>query len=153
MIDWQERHKYPLTFITEASLDLADDEDLLELMDLANIRSVFVGIETPNEDALKETRKTQNLRGHNRSIPEKVAAIQAHGIEVWSGMMLGFDTDSADIFERQIKLVEDAKDHPLVGRHGDGDPEDAAARAHAEVGPAGSRRPPLNGVPTSSRRA
>ena len=116
VIAWQEAHKYPLTFITEASLDLADDEDLMELMDLANIRSVFVGIETPNEDALKETRKTQNLRGHNRSIPEKVAAIQAHGIEVWSGMMLGFDTDSADIFERQIKLVEDAKIiHSSVG--------------------------------------
>ena len=43
---WQERHKYPLTFITEASLDLADDEELIALMDLANIRSVFVGIET-----------------------------------------------------------------------------------------------------------
>ena len=116
VIAWQERHKYPLTFITEASLDLADDEDMMELMDLANIRSVFVGIETPNEDALKETKKTQNLRGHNRSIPEKVAAIQAHGIEVWSGMMLGFDTDTADIFERQVKLVEEAKIiHSSVG--------------------------------------
>ncbi len=116
VIAWQERHKYPLTFITEASLDLADDEDLLELMDLANIRSVFVGIETPNEDALKETKKTQNLRGHNRTIPEKVGAIQAHGIEVWSGMMLGFDTDNEDIFKRQIELVEDAKIiHSSVG--------------------------------------
>jgi radical SAM superfamily enzyme YgiQ (UPF0313 family) len=116
VIAWQEEHNYPLTFLTEASLDLADDEDLIDLMDRANIRSVFVGIETPNEDALLETKKTQNLRGHNRTIPEKVAAIQAHGIEVWSGMMLGFDTDKPDIFERQIKLVEEAKIvHSSVG--------------------------------------
>ena len=116
VIAWQERHRYPLTFITEASLDLADDEQLLALMDLANIRSVFVGIETPNEDALKETKKTQNLRGHNRTIPEKVGAIQAHGIEVWSGMMLGFDTDGADIFDRQVALVHEARIvHSSVG--------------------------------------
>ncbi len=116
VIGWQERNNYPLTFITEASLDLADDDELIELMDLANVRSVFVGIETPNEEALKETKKTQNLRGHNRSIPEKVASIQAHGIEVWSGMMLGFDTDKTDIFDRQIKLVEEAKIvHSSVG--------------------------------------
>ncbi len=116
VIEWQEQNNYPLTFITEASLDLADDEELIELMDLANIRSVFLGIETPNENALKETKKMQNLRGHNRSIPEKVAAIQAHGIEVWSGMMLGFDTDTPDIFERQIKLIEEAKIvHSSVG--------------------------------------
>lgn len=116
VIGWQRRNDYPLTFITEASLDLADDEELMELMDEANIRSVFVGIETPNEDALKETKKTQNLRGHNRSIPEKVHAIQAHGIEVWSGMMLGFDTDKADIFERQVRLVEEARIvHSSVG--------------------------------------
>ncbi len=108
VIDWQEKHNYPMTFITEASLDLADDEELIELMDMANIRSVFVGIETPNEEALKETKKTQNLRGTNRTIPEKVHAIQAHGIEVWSGMMLGFDTDKPDIFQRQLELVEAA---------------------------------------------
>jgi radical SAM superfamily enzyme YgiQ (UPF0313 family) len=116
VIAWQTRNSYPLTFITEASLDLADDEELMELMDLANIRSVFVGIETPNEDALKETRKTQNLRGTNRTIPEKVAAILAHGIEVWSGMMLGFDTDDPTIFARQVQLVEEAKIiHSSVG--------------------------------------
>ncbi|MBV8849138.1 MAG: DUF4070 domain-containing protein [Methylobacteriaceae bacterium] len=116
VIDWQAQNNYPLSFITEASLDLADDDELIELMDLANIRTVFVGIETPNEDALKETKKTQNLRGHNRSIPEKVASIQAYGIEVWSGMMLGFDTDKPDIFDRQIKLIEDAKIvHSSVG--------------------------------------
>ena len=116
VIAWQEAHDYPLTFITEASLDLADDDELIALMDEANIRSVFVGIETPNEDALKETKKTQNLRGHNRSIADKVQTIQSHGIEVWSGMMLGFDTDMPDIFDRQIRLVEEARIvHSSVG--------------------------------------
>ena len=116
MIVWQQDNNYPLTFITEASLDLADDEELLELMDRANIRSVFVGVETPNEEALKETKKTQNLRNTNRTISEKIHAIQAHGIEVFGGMMLGFDSDDETIFDRQLKMVEDARIvHSSVG--------------------------------------
>lgn len=116
VIVWQEKNEYPLTFITEASLDLAEDDELLDLMDRANIRSVFLGIETPNEDALRETKKTQNLRGNNRTIPEKVQAIQGHGIEVLSGMMLGFDSDDAGIFDRQIELVTNANIlHSSVG--------------------------------------
>src|SRR5579883_2845681 len=116
VVAWQKARDYPLTFFTEASLDLADDEELLELMDEANIRTVFVGIETPNEDSLKETRKIQNLRGHNRSIAEKVHAIQAHGIEVWGGMILGFDNDRPDIFDRQVQMVKEARVvHSSVG--------------------------------------
>lgn len=113
---WQKAHGYPLTFFTEASLDLAEDEELMALMDAANVRSVFVGIETPNEESLKETGKIQNLRGHNRSIAEKVHAIHEHGIEVWSGMILGFDNDRSDIFDRQLQLVEEARVvHSSVG--------------------------------------
>ncbi|HYA81299.1 MAG TPA: radical SAM protein, partial [Methylocystis sp.] len=116
VIAWQQDNNYPLTFITEASLDLADDEELLELMDRANVRSVFVGVETPNEEALKETKKIQNLRKSNRTIPEKIHAIQAHGIEVFGGMMLGFDSDDETIFDRQLKLVEEARIvHSSVG--------------------------------------
>jgi len=116
VIGWQEANDYPLTFITEASLDLAEDEELLDLMDRANIRSVFVGVETPNEDALKETKKVQNLRKANRSLPEKIHAIQAHGIEVFGGMMLGFDSDRDDIFDRQLQLVKEASIlHSSVG--------------------------------------
>jgi radical SAM superfamily enzyme YgiQ (UPF0313 family) len=59
-----------VTFFAEASLDLADDEELMGLMDDANIRYVFVGIETPNEESLRETSKLQNLRGKERSIVE-----------------------------------------------------------------------------------
>jgi radical SAM superfamily enzyme YgiQ (UPF0313 family) len=110
VVFWQEAHNYPLTFVTEASLDLADDEELLALLDAANIRSLFVGIETPNEDALRETGKKQNLRGNkDRSIAEKVHAIQAYGIEVWSGMIVGFDSDGPDIFERQVRFIEQAR--------------------------------------------
>jgi radical SAM superfamily enzyme YgiQ (UPF0313 family) len=116
VIAWQKTHDYPMTFFTEASLDLADDAELLALMDEANIRSVFVGIESPNEDSLRETRKLQNLRGKNRSMAEKVHDIQAYGIEVLSGMIVGFDNDGPDIFDRQIRFVEQARVvHTSVG--------------------------------------
>ena len=62
VIAWQERHGYPLTFFTEASIDLADDPELMGLMVEANIISVFVGIESPNEASLRETKKFQNVR-------------------------------------------------------------------------------------------
>jgi radical SAM superfamily enzyme YgiQ (UPF0313 family) len=116
VITWQKAHDYPMTFFTEASLDVADEEELLGLMDAANIRSLFVGIETPNEDSLRETGKMQNLRGKDRSIAEKVHAIQAYGIEVWSGMIVGFDNDGPDIFDRQIRFIEQARIvHTSVG--------------------------------------
>ncbi len=116
VIAWQKAHDYPMTFFTEASLDLADDDELLALMDEANIRSVFVGIESPNEDSLRETRKLQNLRGKNRSMAEKVHHIQGYGIEVLSGMIVGFDNDGPDIFDRQIRFVEQARVvHTSVG--------------------------------------
>ena len=117
VVAWQKKHDYPVSFVTEASLDLADDEELIALMDEANIRAVFVGIETPNEDSLKETGKKQNLRSSKeRTIAEKVHAIQAHGIEVWSGMIVGFDNDGPDIFERQVRFIEQARIvHTSVG--------------------------------------
>jgi radical SAM superfamily enzyme YgiQ (UPF0313 family) len=116
VITWQKSHDYPVTFFAESSLDLADDEELMSLMDDANIRYVFIGIETPNEESLRETRKMQNLRGSNRSIVEKVHAIQAQGLEVWTGMIVGFDNDGPDIFDRQIRFVEEARViHTSVG--------------------------------------
>ena len=62
IIRWQQERAYPLTLFTEASLDLAEDEELMELLGLANFQSVFIGIETPNEDSLRETKKLQNVR-------------------------------------------------------------------------------------------
>jgi radical SAM superfamily enzyme YgiQ (UPF0313 family) len=105
---WQERHGYPMTFFTEASLDLADDPDLMALMVEANFASVFVGIESPNEASLRETRKLQNVRPGG-TLAEKVHRIQAAGLEVWCGMILGFDHDDETIFDAQIQLVTEAR--------------------------------------------
>jgi radical SAM superfamily enzyme YgiQ (UPF0313 family) len=110
VIAWQRAHNYPIIFFTEATLDLADDEELMALMVEANIRIVFVGIETPNEESLKETRKHQNLRMHgSRSLAEKVHHIQSRGMEVWCGMILGFDSDGPDIFDRQVRFLQEAR--------------------------------------------
>ena len=106
--DWQQREGFPLTFFTEASIDLADDPELMQLMVDANIISVFIGIESPNEDSLRETKKYQNVRD-GRSMIEKVHAIQDAGMEVWCGMIIGFDHDDTTIFERQIEFLEEAR--------------------------------------------
>jgi radical SAM superfamily enzyme YgiQ (UPF0313 family) len=108
VIQWQRRHEYPLTFFTEASIDLADDAEMMELLVAANVIHVFVGIETPNEASLKETKKLQNLR-KGASLVEKVHRIQQAGLEVWSGMMLGFDNDDATIFDAQRRFVAEAR--------------------------------------------
>ncbi|GGF08979.1 B12-binding domain-containing radical SAM protein [Aliidongia dinghuensis] len=112
---WQAARGYPITFFTEASLDLADDPELLALMAEANIVTVFVGIESPNDAALIEAKKKQNLRGE-RSLVEKVHAIQAAGLEVWCGMILGFDHDDATIFEAHRRFLAEARIiHAMTG--------------------------------------
>src|SRR5437773_1261510 len=72
MIGWQEARGYPLSFITEASIDLAEDEELMQLMVKANIDTVFVGIESPNEDALRETKKIEKLTDRSVTALEKL---------------------------------------------------------------------------------
>ena len=109
VVVWQEARGYPLTFFTEASLDLGDDPELLDLMVDANILSVFVGIETPNEAALRETKKLQNLPKRCATMAEQVHTIQLAGLEVWSGMILGFDSDDATIFAAQARFVAEAR--------------------------------------------
>jgi radical SAM superfamily enzyme YgiQ (UPF0313 family) len=108
VLAWQRKNDFPLMFFTEASIDLADDPELLSLMSDVNIRVVFVGVETPNEASLKETRKLQNLR-QGGSLSDKIHRIQDAGIEVWSGQIVGFDSDEADIFERQIAFIKEAR--------------------------------------------
>lgn len=107
VIDWQRANDYPLTFVTEASLDLADDPELLNLMREVHIISVFVGIESPNEAALRETRKLQNVRAGN--MIEKVHRIQNAGMEVWAGMIVGFDNDDATVFDAHREFIRDAR--------------------------------------------
>ena len=105
LCEWMERHKHPFRLFTEASVNLADDDELLALMKRANFRRVFLGIETPVEESLKETQKSQNTR---RSLIESVRRIQSYGMEVMAGFIVGFDHDPADIFERQINFIRES---------------------------------------------
>lgn len=108
VVDWQHKHGYPLSLFTEASIDLADDAELMQLMTDANIIAVFIGIESPNEASLRETKKFQNVRGGG-TILEKVHRIQNAGMDVWCGMILGFDNDDATIFDAQRDFIRDAR--------------------------------------------
>jgi radical SAM superfamily enzyme YgiQ (UPF0313 family) len=108
VVRWQERHGYSLTLFTEASIDLADDPELMAMMVEANIASVFVGIESPNEASLREARKHQNLRPGG-SIVDKVRRIQDSGMEVWCGMIVGFDHDDETIFDAQVRFITEAR--------------------------------------------
>jgi len=102
---WQERNGRPFEFLTEASVNLADDEGLLELMRRANFRRVFLGIETPVVESLKEAQKGQNTRG---DMLDSVKKIQSYGMEVMAGFIVGFDSDPEDIFERQINFIRES---------------------------------------------
>jgi radical SAM superfamily enzyme YgiQ (UPF0313 family) len=103
MIEWSKKNKYPFTFFTETSIDLADDTELMDLMAEAGFNRVFIGIETPNEDSLMECHKLQN---RNRDLAASVKKIQNHGFEVQGGFIIGFDSDPASIFRKQINFIQ-----------------------------------------------
>lgn len=103
MVAWGKAHGFPFRFITEASLNLADDSDLLQAMKDAGFTSVFLGIETPDESSLIATHKLQNTQ---RDLLESVARIQKYGFEVMGGFILGFDTDREDIFDRLVEFIQ-----------------------------------------------
>src|SRR5690349_3995257 len=104
VIEWQKQNGYPFSLLTEASVNLADDDDLLTSMKDAGFRRVFLGIETPVEESLKEAQKSQN-RGN---LLDSVRRIQNHGMEVMAGFIVGFDNDPEDIFERQIEFIRES---------------------------------------------
>lgn len=103
LIEWRKEKKYPFTFSTEASVNLADDEELMDLMVKAGFAAVFLGIETPEEDSLTECGKFHNK---NRDLTSCVKKIQKKGMEVQAGFIVGFDSDKPSIFERQIQLIQ-----------------------------------------------
>ncbi len=103
LAEWNLRHGRPFTFFTEASVNLADDLELLRMMKEACFTRVFVGIESPVEESLKEAQKLQNTR---RSLTDSVHRIQSFGMEVMGGFIVGFDNDPADIFDRQVEFIE-----------------------------------------------
>jgi radical SAM superfamily enzyme YgiQ (UPF0313 family) len=105
IIAWQLKHGYPLRLNTEASVNLADDAEMLELLYQANFRAVFIGIETPEVASLNETKKFQNTRGD--SLVAKLARIQNAGLDISAGFIVGFDNDDESIFEKQFRFIQD----------------------------------------------
>jgi radical SAM superfamily enzyme YgiQ (UPF0313 family) len=101
--EWQREHGMPFDFYTEASIDLASDDELMTAMIAAGFRSVFVGIETPSKSALAEAHKGQNLR---MDLAEAVDRMTAAGLEVMGGFIVGFDSDRDDIFEAQREFIQ-----------------------------------------------
>ncbi len=103
IIEWQESKKYPFSFNTQTSINLADDKEIMNLMVEAGFTSVFVGIETPDSDSLHECGKVQN---ENRNLIDSVKIIQNSGMEVQAGFIVGFDNDKESIFQRQIDFIQ-----------------------------------------------
>lgn len=105
LIEWSRANEFPFSFITEASVNLAEDDALLQQMEDAGFRRVFLGIETPVEESLKEAQKGQNTR---RSLLDSIHKIQSYGMEVMAGFIVGFDNDPDDIFDRQINFIRES---------------------------------------------
>ena len=103
LIEWRKTRKFVPSFFTEASINLVDDGELMRLMVEAGFDRVFIGIETPNEESLIECNKLHNK---NRDLVAAVKSIQAHGMEVQGGFIVGFDNDPASIFQRQIEFIQ-----------------------------------------------
>ncbi len=105
IIDWMEKHKNPFVFLTEASINLADDDDLMTMMVKAGFNDVFIGIETPNEKSLSECSKTQNL---SRDLIACVKKIQRFGLQVQGGFIVGFDSDTSHTFNQMVRFIQDS---------------------------------------------
>ena len=101
--EWMEKKKHPFSFNTQASIELSDHEDLLEMMVSAGFDVVFIGIETPHEQSLAECSKFQNK---NRDLLASVRKIQNSGLEVQGGFIVGFDNDPLTIFDTQIRFIQ-----------------------------------------------
>ncbi|MBW1679556.1 MAG: radical SAM protein [Deltaproteobacteria bacterium] len=103
--DYQQKHDYQFSFGTEASLDLAYDDELLKLFREANFEWVFIGIESSDEESLKEIKKFQNLR---QDMLASVRKIYSYGIEIFAGFIIGFDNDTMKTFNRQYQFIMDS---------------------------------------------
>ena len=103
--DWCKKRKYPFGFFTEASINIADDEELMALLSDAGFDCVFIGIETVDEDSLAECNKATNRK---RDLVEDVKRIQRHGIQVQGGFILGFDSDKPSVFSSMIDFIQNS---------------------------------------------
>ncbi|MGE5401268.1 MAG: B12-binding domain-containing radical SAM protein [Ignavibacteriales bacterium] len=102
---WLNSHKRPFWFNTEASINLADDDELLRMMVESGFEAVFIGIESPHEESLAECKKSQN---RNRDLIESVKKIQRSGLEVQGGFIVGFDHDPPSIFEKLATFIQES---------------------------------------------
>jgi radical SAM superfamily enzyme YgiQ (UPF0313 family) len=103
MKEWMQVHKYPFSFNVETSINLTDDEELMSLMVETGINSTFIGIETPEEKSLHYCNKIQNK---NRDLLHSIKRIQQSGLQVSAGFIVGFDTDTPTVFQRQIDFIQ-----------------------------------------------
>jgi radical SAM superfamily enzyme YgiQ (UPF0313 family) len=105
LITWTQNNKYPFYFSTEASINLADDDKLLQLMKDVEFRYVFLGIETPENETLKQNKKTQNV---NKSIEDAVRKLLSYGIVSNGGYIIGFDSESRQIADNMIHSIQES---------------------------------------------
>lgn len=103
IIAWSKKRNYPFKFITEVSVNLSDDEELMNLMIEAGFNSIFVGIETPNSESLEECGKAVNL---NRDLVTSIRKMQSKGFIVSAGFIVGFDNDHPNVFDEQIRFIQ-----------------------------------------------
>ena len=102
LVEWRRRTQAEMGFLTEASVNLADDPEFCALMVEAGFTKVFVGIETPSPESIEECRKIQN----RRDLVAAVRTLQQRGLEVMGGFIVGFDSDKTDIFKRQFEFIQ-----------------------------------------------
>jgi len=105
LISWMDSKDNPFTFTTEASVNLADDEELIDLMARAGFDALFIGLETPNEASLMECGKKQNCK---RDLVDAIKRFQASGFQILGGYIVGFDSDDETIFSRQIDFIQES---------------------------------------------
>lgn len=103
IVEWRKRTHASMGFLTEASVNLADDPEMCSLMVEAGFKKVFLGIETPSMEALQECHKLQNV---GRDLVSAVRTLQQSGLEVMGGFIVGFDSDRSDIFTRQFEFIQ-----------------------------------------------
>ncbi|MFH1776198.1 MAG: DUF4070 domain-containing protein, partial [Candidatus Omnitrophota bacterium] len=106
LISWVKKHNYPFFFFTQTTIELADDDELMRLMLEAGFYSVLVGIETINDESLKECRKFHN---RNRDLAADIKKIQRQGLIVKGTFMLGFDRDDPSVFQKIIDFVQETR--------------------------------------------
>lgn len=105
LIEWRRRRQPSVYFGTQVTINMADDEELMDLMIDAGFRQLFVGIETPDDETLQHCLKRQNRK---RDMLENVERLHAKGFTMTAGFVVGFDTDTEDIFDRQISFIQDS---------------------------------------------